>query len=148
MIECVAQAAAEVEADAEVSGDATRLAHRALLTSPQMLHSRFGVTDPMVFRALELSAVGVKLSGKGCYSKYMSLAYAQQASSRTAIRHAALLHARPLAGQHASMDFTRAFECDMDGFVCAAMFLDAATFALWMCPLRNKSGGRRGCSGR
>jgi hypothetical protein len=95
----------------------------------------------MVFRALESSAVGVKLSGKGCNSKYMSLAYAQQASSRTAIRHAALLHARPLAGQHASMDFTRTFECDMDGYVCAAMFLDVATFALWMCPLRNKSGG-------
>jgi len=124
----------------DMAGDESRLSHRALITSPQVLHSRFGVTDPKVFRELETSATGVQLRGKDCYSKYTSLAYAQQASGRTAIRHAALLHVRPAGGQHASMDFTRTFERDMDGNVCALMFLDVATYMLWLCPLKTKSG--------
>jgi len=38
------------------------------------------------------------------------------------------------------MDFTRTFERDMDGNVCALMFLDVATYMLWLCPLKNKGG--------
>ena len=135
----VAAAAGQVPTEA-TAGDESRLSHRALITSPQVLHSRFGVTDPKVFRALETSATGVRLRGKDCYSRYSSLAYAQQASGRTAIRHASLLHTRPAGGQHASMDFTRTFERDMDGNVCALMFLDVATYMLWLCPLKNKGG--------
>ena len=35
----------------------------------QVVHSRFGVTDPKVFMALASSAVGVELRGKDCYTK-------------------------------------------------------------------------------
>jgi hypothetical protein len=118
----------------------SRDSHRAKLTTAQAVHSRFGVTDPNVFRALATSALGVELSGKGCYDRYMSLAYAQQASQRTPIRHAALPRAAPLPGSHASMDFTRTFERDVDGNVCGVVFLDVASFMLWVCPLANKSG--------
>ena len=118
----------------------SRDSHRAKLTTAQAVHSRFGVTDPNVFRALATSALGVELSGKGCYDRYMSLAYAQQASQRTPIRHTALPRAAPLPGSHASMDFTRTFERDVDGNVCGVVFLDVASFMLWVCPLKNKSG--------
>ena len=35
---------------------------------------------------------------------------------------------------------TRAFERDVDGHVYALVFLDVATFMLWACPLKDKSG--------
>jgi len=38
------------------------------------------------------------------------------------------------------MNFTRTFERDMDGNVCALMFLDVATYMLWLYPLKNKGG--------
>jgi hypothetical protein len=129
------QASTVVETAAEERG-----ARRAALTSAQVVHSRFGVTVPKVFKALASSAVGVELRGKDCYTKYMSLAYAQQASFRSSIRHSALPSAPPGPGHHASMDFTRAFERDVDGHVYALVFLDVATFMLWACPLKDKSG--------
>ena len=94
------------------------------------MHSRFGVTDPKVFKALASSAVGLELRGEDCCTKDMSLAYAQQASFRTSIRHAALPSAPPGPGHHASMDFTRTFERDVDGNICALVFLDVSTFML------------------
>ena len=116
-----------------------RTSHRAKLTTAQTVHSRFGVTDPNVFRALATAAVGVALSDKDC-GKYMSLAYAQQASQRTAIRHAAMPRADPRPGEYASMDLTRTFERDVDGNVCGVILLDVASFLMWACPLKGKSG--------
>jgi hypothetical protein len=37
-------------------------------------------------------------------------------------------------------DSVRTHERDMDGNVCALMFLDVATYMLWLCPLKNKGG--------
>jgi hypothetical protein len=70
----------------------------------------------------------------------MSLAYAQQASFRTSIHHTALPSAPPGSGHHASMVFTHTFERDVDGNICALVFLDVSTFMLWACPLKNKGG--------
>jgi hypothetical protein len=124
-----------------------RTSHRAKLTTAQTVHSRFGVTDPNVFRALATAAVGVALSDKDC-GKYMSLAYAQQASQRTAIRHAAMPRADPRPGEYASMDLTRTFERDVDGNVCGVILLDVASFLRWACPLKGKSGKQRSDAGR
>jgi hypothetical protein len=60
----VAELAAPDSPDEPLS---SRNSHRAKLTTAQAVHSRFGVTDPNVLRALAKSAVGVELSGRGCY---------------------------------------------------------------------------------
>jgi hypothetical protein len=38
------------------------------------------------------------------------------------------------------LDFTRSFTRDLDGYVCAAVVLDVATYSLWVFPLHSKSG--------
>jgi hypothetical protein len=75
------------------------------------LHTRFGVTDPAVFKTLATSALGLEKFTVPS-SRYTSLAYVQQA---------------PLPDESASMDFTREFTRDVDGNIVAAVFLDIAT---------------------
>ena len=97
------------------------------------------MTDPKVFKTLATSAVGVE-GVESPSVRYTSLAFVQQASARTAIRHHKLLRDLPLPGEFASLDFTRGFTRDLEGHVCAAVILDIATYSLWVLPLFSKSG--------
>ena len=63
-----------------------RDSHCRVLRGAEILHTRFGVTDPAVFRALRTSATGIDLPEVPT-TRYTSLAYVQQASARTAVRH-------------------------------------------------------------
>jgi hypothetical protein len=116
-----------------------RFTHAKKLRSADDLHSRFGVTDPAVFRALATSALGVE-SFAAPHARITSLAFVQQASRRTAIRKAKVERERPLPGTSASLDFTREFARDVDGNIVAAVFLDIATYSLFVFPLPGKSG--------
>ena len=104
-----------------------------------MLHERFGVTDPDVFRIVSQSALGVE-DVKAPPTRFTSLAYVQQASALTPVRHEATPHAAPLLGESCSLDFTRTFVRDMDGHTCAAIMLDISTYSLWIFPLKSKPG--------
>ena len=106
-----------------------RDSHCRVLRGAEILHTRFGVTDPAVFRALRTSATGIELPEVPT-TRYTSLAYVQQASVRTAVRHEKLLRANPRPGESASLDFTRSFVRDLDDNVCASVVLDIATYSL------------------
>jgi len=116
-----------------------RFTHAKKLRSAEELHARFGVTDPAVFKALATSALGVE-SFAAPHARITSLAFVQQASRRTAIRKAKVERERPLPGTSASLDFTREFTRDVDGNIVAAVFLDIATYSLFVFPLPGKSG--------
>ena len=105
-----------------------RTSHRRKLRGAEVLHTRLGITDPLVFRALARSATGVE-DIKVSSTRFTSLAYVQQASARTAIRHEKLLRALPPPGESASFDFTRSFVVDLDGKVLATLILDIATYS-------------------
>ena len=116
-----------------------RTSHRRKLRGTEVLHTRFGVTDPKVFKTLSTSAVGVE-GVDSPSARYTSLAYVQQASARTAVRHRQMLKELPQPGESASLDFTRGFTRDLEGHVCAAVILDLATYSMWVLPLFSKSG--------
>ena len=116
-----------------------RTSHCRKLRGADVVHTRLGVTDPAVFRALAKSAVGVEAIERSS-ARFTTLAYVQQASTRTAIRHAKILRELPRPGESASLDFTRSFVLDLDGNVCAAVILDIATYSIWVYPLPAKTG--------
>jgi hypothetical protein len=109
----------------------SRKSHRCVLRGADVLHKRFGVTDPEVLRILSQTALGVE-DIKAPPARFTSLAYVQQASARTPVRHEAMPHAAPLPGESCSLDFTRTFVRDMDGHTCAAIMLDLSTYSLWV----------------
>jgi hypothetical protein len=92
-----------------------------------------------VFKTLATSAVGVE-GVESPSARSTSLAFVQQASARTAVRHLKILRDLPLPGESASLDFTRGFTRDLEGHVCAVVILDLATYSLWVLPLFSKSG--------
>ena len=59
-----------------------RTSHRRKLRGTEVLHTRFGVTDPKVFRTLATSAVGVE-GVDSPSARYTSLAFVQQAGLGT-----------------------------------------------------------------
>jgi hypothetical protein len=116
-----------------------RFTHAKKLRGAEEFNARFGVTDPAVFKALATSALGVE-SFAAPHARITSLAFVQQASRRTAIRKAKVERERPLPGTSASLDFTREFTRDVDGNIVAAVFLDIATYSLFVFQLPGKSG--------
>jgi len=116
--------------------------HRALLRDAATLHRRFGIQSEGVFRALEHSAKGVARLKPRDLDRFVSGASARASTHRTAVRNAAVPKDFPDTsnpGMSASLDLTRQFLPDVDGFVCAAIFMDRHTWNIWIGPMKDHS---------
>ena len=116
--------------------------HCALIRDAATLHRRFGIQSERVFRALASSSLGVARLQPRELSRFVSGASARSSAHRTAIRSAATPKNFPIAhaaGVAASLDLTRQFLPDVDGFVCAAVFMDRFTWHIWIGPMKNHS---------
>ena len=118
-----------------------RLPHNGVLKDIATIHRRTGVTNPLVFRTLVQSALGIGKISARAMQRFQSSASSLSATKRTAIRREAsdTLYSDPPPGSHASVDLTHFFERNSDGYVCAAIFLDRSTWSLWLGPMKNKT---------
>ena len=103
-----------------------RLSHQALLTTVEDVHRRFGVTSERVLRSLHETATGVARFSSLALSRFVTASSARSSTMRTAVRKEALPSedSSPVPGVSASVDLTRVFERSVDGFNCAAIFMD------------------------
>jgi hypothetical protein len=103
------------------------------------LHSRFGIVDPKVFERLHDVAVGVERVGRRARDRFLSTSYVRAAQQRTRVASASSSSHRQQAapGMRASLDLTRRFSPDLDGFTCSALFLDESTHYLWEGPMKD-----------
>jgi hypothetical protein len=113
--------------------------HHAALKDAAVIHRRLGVQSEKVFRALPLSARGIRTPKPRELARFVTGASARASTHRTAIRREAVESTTPEPGRVASVDLTRRFEPDLDGFTCAAIFMDRATWHVWMGPMKDHS---------
>jgi hypothetical protein len=106
------------------------------------LHARFGVVDPRVFERLHEVAIGVDRVGRRARDRFLSLSYVRAAQQRTRVSSSSDgSHRKQSApGMRCSLDLTRRFAPDIDGWTCSALFLDEATNNLWEGPMVDHSG--------
>ena len=99
------------------------------------------MTNPLVFRTLTQSALEIGRIPAKAMARFQTSASSLSATRRTAIRREAsdTLYADPPPGSHANVDLTHFFERNSDGYVCAAIFLDRSTWALWLGPMKSKT---------
>jgi hypothetical protein len=118
-----------------------RLPHNGVLKDIATIHRRTGVTNPLVFRTLTQSALGIGKILARSMQRFQSSASSLSATKRTAIRREARdsLYSDPPPGTHASVDLTHFFERNSDGYVCTAIILGRSTWSLWLGPMKNKT---------
>ena len=106
------------------------------------LHSRFGIVDPVVFDRLHEVANGVERVGRRARDRFITSAYVRAAQQRSRVSSiCGASHREPAApGMRASLDLTRRFSPDLDGYTCAALFLDEKTHYLWEGPMEDHTG--------
>jgi hypothetical protein len=106
------------------------------------LHNRFGIVDPKVFERLHEVAIGVERVGKRARDRFLSSSYVRAAQQRTRVASSSgSSHRQQVApGMRASLDLTRRFSPDLDGYTCSALFLDEATHFLWEGPMKDHTG--------
>ena len=121
-------------------GRRERVCHHAALADTATIHRRFGVQNENVFRALSSSARGVKPLAPRDLARFVTGASSRASTHRTAIRREAVPGPPLASGVAASLDLTHSFEPDIDGHVCAAIFMDLATWNVWMGPMKDRSG--------
>jgi len=129
-----------LEQDTDDSGGqpcSQRLSHNRLLRGAQDLHERFGITDPEIFKSIHLTATGVELVGAIDRERFLSLPYVISANRRTPVHSSRVELGEYVAGAAASLDLTRTFVSDVDGYVLSAIFMDLRTGLLWESPMRN-----------
>ena len=117
-----------------------RYAH---IDSVDALHYRFGFTDPAVFKAIHGMTLGTQPVRTPAADRYVSTTMALAASRRRMIRHESIpcsIAHRARPGERASVDFTRQFQPDMDGYVAAVIFMDYESRELFSYPTFDKTG--------
>jgi hypothetical protein len=115
--------------------------HQSILRDVATLHRRFGIQSEAVFRSLEHTARGVAKLRPRELSRFVTGASARASAHRTAVRRESTFKDTPLSvpGVHASLDLTRHFPPDVDGHVCAAIFMDRRSWNVWIGPMKNKT---------
>jgi hypothetical protein len=118
-----------------------RAHHQRALPDAATVHRRYGVQAENIFRALATSATGVAPLKPRDLARMVSGASARASARRMAVRRDAVEHGSPPPdpGSSASLDLTRQFLPDVDGHVCAAIFMDRATWHIWIGPMRDHS---------
>ena len=116
-----------------------RASHHRLIRGAQALHERYGVTDPAIFKDIHLTAAGVERISSTERERFLSLPYVVSANRRTPVHSTRVEQGEFVAGAAASLDLTRSFVCDVDGYVLSAIFMDLRTCLLWESPMRNHS---------
>ena len=116
-----------------------RTSRRAKLTSVEEVHRRFGVTSERILRSLHHSALGVAPFSTRELTRFVTASSAKASTLRTAIRKEALgtEDSSPEPGVSASVDLTRVFVRSVDGYDCAAVFMDRSTWFIWIGPMKN-----------
>ena len=117
-----------------------RSCHHAALADPATIHRRLGVQNENVFRALSSTATGVKPLAPRDLARFVSGASSRSSVHRTAVRQNAVRGELPEPETVSSLDLTHSFAPDIDGYVCAAIFMDLATWHIWMGPMKDRSG--------
>ena len=114
-----------------------------LIEGAGTIHARFGITDVAVMDAFIAAVDGVVPLSGPARARAASLDWAKATTSRRPIHHVAVdrpLRPAPRAGEFASMDFTRMFEPDVDGYIGALVFLDVCSDLLWETPVKSHDG--------
>ena len=118
-----------------------RAHHQRALPDAATVHRRFGVQAENIFRTLATSATGVAPLKPRDLARLVTGASARASARRMAVHRDAVEHncPPPAPGTSASLDLTRQFLPDIDGHVCAAIFMDRATWHIWIGPMRDHS---------
>jgi hypothetical protein len=99
------------------------------------------VTSERILRSLHHSALGVAPFSTRELTRFVTSSSAKASTLRTAIRKEALEteDSSPEPGVSASVDLTRVFVRSVDGYDCAAVFMDRSTWFIWIGPRKNYS---------
>ena len=105
--------------------------HRAVLADT-VIHRRFGVQNENIFRALAHTATGVAPLLPRALQRFVTGASSRASTHRTSVRRESVPSTPPEPSRAASVDLTHQFLPDVDGFVCAAIFMDLRTWNIYL----------------